>query len=353
MNRRIDFLDGLRGVAILGVLIFHAYASAPEFLPFGNTYEVVPLRLGWVGVQLFFLISGFVILMTLENCKGPLEFAVRRWARLFPAMLAASIFILMFDTWVGLGPYGRRSIADALPGLLFISPALIHAATGIQLQSLDTPFWSLYVEVVFYVVFGTAYFFSGKRVALALIISLAAVSYSSNFVASLGYGGSMFDRLAKAMDWLGFNEFFWFASGALFYNYYVTKTPRLFLLALALAIVGVMTNGLFRFGIVDRIGLLSVVIIFALAIGFQTIQRLFSNRVFLFFGFISYPFYLIHNNILVGLEGELAKHLPNTLQVLSPLPPTILLVLGSWLIAQYVEPSLRRKIIEVARSHSV
>jgi len=104
-NNRIAFLDGLRGLAILGVLIFHAYGSFPQHLPSGDRFVVVPIRLGYVGVQLFFIISGFVILMTLEKCSTLFDFGVRRWLRLFPAMLFASVLIFSYDKGIGTGPF--------------------------------------------------------------------------------------------------------------------------------------------------------------------------------------------------------------------------------------------------------
>src|SRR5271156_873217 len=104
---RIHFLDGLRGIAITGVLIYHGYGPAyAEFLPFGNRYrDIYPIRFGWVGVELFFLISGFVILMTLEKSRDLFDFAARRWFRLFPAMFVGSLIILAFDRVFAAGPH--------------------------------------------------------------------------------------------------------------------------------------------------------------------------------------------------------------------------------------------------------
>ena len=65
---RLAYLDGMRGVAILLVLLFHAFARWPDLVPYGDQYQSVPLfRVGFIGVNLFFIISGFVILMTLES----------------------------------------------------------------------------------------------------------------------------------------------------------------------------------------------------------------------------------------------------------------------------------------------
>src|SRR5208282_3694588 len=93
---RLMFLDGLRGIAITGVVLYHSYSRWPDLLPSAARYEKVPLFFyGGYGVELFFMISGFVILMTLQKCKSFDSFMFRRWARLFPAMLICSVFIYL------------------------------------------------------------------------------------------------------------------------------------------------------------------------------------------------------------------------------------------------------------------
>lgn len=50
-HSRIDFLDGMRGVAILLVIGFHAYARYPDLMPFGNKFATFPVfQYGWLGV---------------------------------------------------------------------------------------------------------------------------------------------------------------------------------------------------------------------------------------------------------------------------------------------------------------
>jgi peptidoglycan/LPS O-acetylase OafA/YrhL len=73
-----------------------ATAGAPlnseSLYPYGTALADPPgVRFGEFGVQLFFVISGFVIAMTLERCKTPREFVVRRYARLGPAMLLSGM----------------------------------------------------------------------------------------------------------------------------------------------------------------------------------------------------------------------------------------------------------------------
>src|SRR5258708_8881502 len=70
---RIETLDGLRAVAVLGVVLYHyfvrfaATGGGPALYPYANVYAEFPIaKYGFMGVQLFFVVSGFVIAMTLE-----------------------------------------------------------------------------------------------------------------------------------------------------------------------------------------------------------------------------------------------------------------------------------------------
>ncbi len=87
-HARIGYLDGLRGLAIALVMAWH-YTCAPHarYLPYGATLRGVPIIAdGWIGVYLFFLISGYVVSLSLERSSGLGDFLWRRWLRLFPAM---------------------------------------------------------------------------------------------------------------------------------------------------------------------------------------------------------------------------------------------------------------------------
>ncbi len=328
-------MDGLRGLAILAVLLFHAYVSDPAHLPFGERYTFIPIRLGWVGVQLFFLISGYVILMTLTKCSTIIEFASRRWWRLFPAMLIASFIILWFDLTVGVGPYTQRTWVNLLPGLLFVNPSIIHTLTGKVIDSMDVTFWSLYVEVCFYVVFSSAYFILGSTMAIVGVFVLFALTYFAELIAS---GGDLFSRAAAAADWLGFIHFGWFASGAMFYRFSKDRSSVLFALAVAAGAVSAITA---KYPLPEKLGLLFVVILFASAVLSLNIQRLLSSRILLFFGFISYPLYLVHNNILIGLMNLTASSMPSMPLILSPVIPLVVVVLVAWIIAKFGEPAFR------------
>src|SRR4051812_33781688 len=164
MKNRIEYLDGHRGLAILLVVAFHAYARWPELVPYGNAYGNVPLfKYGWLGVELFFLVSGFVILMTLENCANAREFLGRRWLRLFPGVCVCSLLIFFTAGVFFERPDGAPSAASLLPGLTFIEWSWWQSALGVRVKPLEGGFWSLYVEAKFYIIATVVYFWRGRN----------------------------------------------------------------------------------------------------------------------------------------------------------------------------------------------
>ena len=75
--QRIKYLDGLRGIAILLVILYHAFGGNGYngVIHYGDSFSnILFFKFGYLGVQLFFLISGFVILMTLEKSKSFIHF---------------------------------------------------------------------------------------------------------------------------------------------------------------------------------------------------------------------------------------------------------------------------------------
>ena len=123
MTGRIGILDGYRALAIGMVVLYHYFARwtppdhAANLYPYGPVLRDA-FSFGYLGVNFFFIISGFVIGMTLERCKTPGEFFVRRFARLWPAMLACSIITFAGLSLVPAAPFPARA-ADPVPGLLF------------------------------------------------------------------------------------------------------------------------------------------------------------------------------------------------------------------------------------------
>jgi peptidoglycan/LPS O-acetylase OafA/YrhL len=344
---RIDYLDGLRGVAILSVLLYHY--CGPTYAAIlgcdGGIFAPLIAR-GWVGVQLFFLISGFVILMTLEKRRAFGPFLYHRWLRLFPAMLITTITLVVFNAATDIpGPHPMRSVLDVIPGLIFVSPSILHAVMHLDIQSLDGVFWTLYTEMGFYVVFGALYFVAGWRVAVCAIVILAVVTSTGDAImATMGVSHGL-RRAIEPLGWMNMHLYGWFASGALFYKARQSKSAALFNAAFLLGIATAMTQTNFiPLQWIDRAILILVVILFSTAQVSRPLQAALSSRIAMFFGSISYALYLLHNEIgvsLIGWGNMTLGRVPPFLVVVSVAAGA---VAAAWGVTRYAEPAVRSLI---------
>lgn len=145
---RVNEIDLLRFIAALAVVFFHyafrGYASDdlsvmpyPLLAPFA--------KYGYLGANLFFIISGFVILMTAEH--GSLRsFLVSRAVRLYPAFWTACTITFVVTVLLG-APRFHASLHQYL-----VNMTMLSAFVGVD--SIDGSYWSLFVEMKFYALVG-------------------------------------------------------------------------------------------------------------------------------------------------------------------------------------------------------
>lgn len=343
MNR-IKYLDGLRGVAILLVIFYHAYFRWPELVPYGNAIADIPLiKFGYLGVQLFFILSGFVIFMTLERCSNPKTFLWRRWLRLFPAMLICSILIFCTSEFFSERPAGNPNWVDLLPGLTFIDPHLFGKLTTISASSLEGAFWSLYVEFKFYVLAACFYFLFGAKRLFALILSCYLCWLSSELL--VGYvNDNIIKYLTSISANLAFKYFGWFAIGMAFYLSESNRSVKWFVFGIALSIFCIITNYWISPVEGEFIALLLIVLLFAAPMKFSKVRDILSHRALLFLGFVSYPLYLVHENIMISITIKLGHYFPTEALLITPIFGFTLVVCIAWYVTKYVEPFVKQKL---------
>jgi len=346
LQSRLEYLDGLRGIAILLVLSFHAYARWPGLVPYGDTYKGFPLfQLGWLGVELFFLISGFVIFMTLDKINNFNTFIYKRWLRLFPAMFLASILIYLTSPFFIERPAGKPDLIDLLPGLTFIEPEWWSYILKTDISSLEGAFWSLYVEFKFYVVSGLIYYFLGRKylvpsLFLLFIFSIMVYSFQAN------NDSEVLRCMIDISDNLSLKYFGWFCAGSMFYLYKQNNNETYFLMALGVVTLSsYITAPYFH----AMIAAFLVSGLFALSLRLAIIQKILSNRLLIFFGFVSYPLYLIHENAMISMVIKLGVHLPELEPLFYPFLPVFILVIVSFFIASSFESKVKNLIMILNR----
>jgi len=137
-------LDLLRLFAALGVVLFHyAYRGArAEDLTVLSLPALEPVaKYGWFGVQLFFVISGFVIARSAIG-RTAVEFGIARAGRLWPAFIVCTTLTFL-ATWLFGAPRFETSVPHWLANLTMIAPVF-------RQPFMDGAYWSIVVELTFY-----------------------------------------------------------------------------------------------------------------------------------------------------------------------------------------------------------
>lgn len=177
--RHVAALDGLRGLALLGVLFFHANGALPG---------------GYLGVDLFFVLSGFLItslLLAEHSNTGHIDltaFWIRRAKRLFPALLSLMPAVAIYGRYFAKPDELSSLRGDALATLAYVANwrAIFENKSYWELFSAPSPLehtWSLSIEEQFYVFWPLLVAFilrrRSKGTVLAVSLGLVAISMAA------------------------------------------------------------------------------------------------------------------------------------------------------------------------------
>lgn len=297
MNR-LEAIDGLRGLAIILVVLFHFFQRFPEHYPYGDAI-FRPAVHGYLGVHLFFIISGFVIALTLGRKPTLVHFAFGRFVRLWPAMLVCSTLTFLILT------HGKTDFALSrqvgwqafLPSLTFTAPAIWQPLVG-KTHWIDGAYWSLFVEVRFYFLAAVACSIFGVERLTHVIWALLLVAYPGLMVLEqIQPGGAV----PKLWDLIFFTQYLpLFCIGLACFEIFSGRRDLLVFLILATSIALSIAGSS---GSVEKIFIGGSAAWFLYYSLYRTgfVVDILRFRPLTFFGSISYSLYLIHQYVGVYL----------------------------------------------------
>jgi len=284
---RIAGLDVLRGFAAAAVMLHH-HGQYYDVLYPGRIPLSFDLGPGHFGVELFFIISGFVILMTIERKvaierkKSVREFAISRTARLMPAFLAALVMATLIRTLSPVPLLDTPTLPQFLANLT-MAPSLLGQT------NMDMPYWTLTYELVFYVGMGLI-------LALGMLrwsewFGLLAVAVSCLFIATLDVKLHHRSSIVLLVYYSNF-----FLIGICLYRIHARMARPVTWAALVVALaVTVLGGGEKSFDTPGRI-YLPLTLAFTALVWFAVSRhgRWLAWRPLVFLGQVSYPLYLVH-----------------------------------------------------------
>ena len=329
--KRIEELDCLRGIASLSVVLFHFTTG------FRNVYgvnfnDIIEMPHGKFGVELFFLISGFVIFMSLERSAKPLDFVVQRFSRIYPAYWFCVILDFTLIHVFSSDKLPHITVGEGLVNLTMMQ-------WFFKLPNVNGVYWSLVRELTFYG-FMTAVFTLRqlKNIRIIAIVWLLACLVAKY-------------RIIMTPISIGFNTSFgmFFVAGIMFYKIWRGENTwqNHALIAASLAIAIIHYRG--KPDMQDDWGVLFLVFgIFYLFV-FGKLRWLVRVPTLLFFGKISYALYLVHQNVGFIIMDALQKAgLASLAATTIPLAVCISL---AWLITIFIEKPAMKVIRNFYQNH--
>lgn len=317
---RLQALDLIRFIAALAVVFYHYLAQPDSSFP----QLAAIAQFGYLGVPLFFMISGFVIAASAEQ-RSPLQFVISRAARLYPAYWLAVLFTSA-ALWL---------LGSTTPSALQILANLTMLNDYIGVANIDGVYWTLQVELKFY--------------ACVFLLIAFRLLHLYHFwlpiwvLVTLTY---LITGYPSKMGWVinpGYSCYF--ISGICLYLIWKNKQSTITNLTLGISTLlciyqtyhqasSFIANSNATVSLIASLLVLSFHSIFLL-IAFHR-MTLTTHPIYSLLGGITYPLYLLHNQI-----GKLfiEKTAPFAGEALAIILTTLVILFFSYLMYRFAEPT--------------
>jgi peptidoglycan/LPS O-acetylase OafA/YrhL len=361
----LDVLDRLRGIAILIVFLFHAFGATfgTDHLAWNGFFRdfraapvflgLLPLTLGWIGVPIFFVVSGFCIHLShlKSSSKNFKLFFVRRFFRIYPPyFVALAFFAFLF-------PFSRVQHDPVQVAQILSHFSLLHNIAGRLVFGINPSFWSIAVEVQLYLLYPFVLLCSRKlgwAKSLMIIGSVEVLLRGTEALLGTSQGRALPSLIVHSpfYFWLSWGMGAYIAEAYLKAQQPKRVCPVWFwpLMVLAAYFYKPLFPFCSLFAALSAANYLAFVLFSPVAQSPIPIQ---FRRHLSFLGVISYSFYLIHQPLVAVVPRAVRKFFPqygsNSLLFLSLYVVVyVIIVLIAWSFFRLIErPSIQMGKIAV------
>ncbi|HEY8595439.1 MAG TPA: acyltransferase, partial [Devosiaceae bacterium] len=304
---------------------------------------------GWIGVYFFFAISGYCIFLTLERSATVRVFLARRFSRIYPAFLAAAVLLFLY----GLVAY-IPTVADA--GYRVKVPNVVGLVFNLFFFGewkgwVNGSFWSVAAEVKFYLLIGALAFLIPDHRRLAKTFTIVALAAAPVWMLAQAFdiarsGSFIIPKIIASATVAPYLPFF--ALGILGRMQIKGEALSPWLIVAALAEAGLVVFLTAADGETAALARsLAIVAAFlflmALFLRFASARPLphipYVSQALAGIGFLSYSWYLLHENLGISFLFTLNRYLPNAAAVVLAAAGTLVI---AYVFAQAVEWRFRK-----------
>lgn len=310
-------------------------------------------KYGFYGVELFFIVSGFVITLTLYRCFSPFEFEIRRLARLWPSMALCSL-VTLFLLHVIPDHHNSFHVSPLalITSLTFIDPTPLNLILHTKrFEWIDVSYWTLFVEGRFYCL-AALLFFSRKNKFPDTVYLFSRVVIVLSLFASLFH----FNKFHLALRFFLIADYLpWFLIGIAFFFMERGIEDRLRSDLFSVGVLGLLAKGVLDRSYSDIGAAIFIPLLFLAALRCSTVNRILSWRLLTAVGAASYSLYLLHHRLGVAFISWLGDSLEFRgyySAVLAVLTAVIAAMIAN-LIFTYWETPLNRLIVARLRVKSL
>lgn len=315
MKDKIESIQILRGLAALSVVLFHYRFY---LVPDGSDLATPNMLFGWgaIGVDLFFVISGFIMIYVTHNkvggFKSSVKFLTDRLTRILPAYYIILAFAFITGGAMSTFHYSDKT-ANLLSALTFRPYLTEPAPLYIDSNGMYNIRWTLSYELYFYLAFSICLLFKKRFIALSLwFLTPLVVVYFMMSEITFSTGGYNFHS-----PWARFLTnpiILEFGIGVLAGYAYIELDKRikfkncmLSFICLVLIAVGIINHKLGGYSLLSALSFFFLVLLFALQ---NNYILNFTPRFFIVLGNISFSWYLLHNPLGHFISDHIEKVRP-------------------------------------------
>ncbi|WP_299434146.1 acyltransferase [uncultured Aquimarina sp.] len=335
---RIYQIDLFRFIAALSVVLYHYMfrGYAADDLSVINYGEIGDhFKYGYLGVDLFFIISGFVITLSIKN-SSLIKFIISRITRLYPVYWIG--VLLSFIVMISVG--GSRYNVDLKQALINLT--MFQNYLGVE--SVDNVYWSLFVEMKFYFLIGLFLILNKfKKINLDyLIVSWLLFSIVYGLFSDLA-----FIKLMNSIFILYWSSYF--IAGMTFYRIFQTgfkiKYAVILITCLFISsfhaigrIEGLKTHYNTSYSEYTIVCIISLFYLLMFLVSIGKLKTINSSKL-IKIGMLTYPLYLIHQNIGYIIFNNLNEYMNKYIILIATV---ILMIILSYIISNKIEVKINR-----------